>query len=87
MKIFSKTPKAFVLPVALLCSSVWADVVYINENGLADTLRTGDYVEINSNSDLNNLSVSKFGKTVVSISSWLMEQVLLVKVVMMPVFR
>ena len=60
MKIFSKTPKAFVLPVALLCSSVWADVVYINENGLADTLRTGDYVEINSNSDLNNLSVSKW---------------------------
>ena len=54
MKIFSKTPKAFVLPVALLCSSVWADVVYINENGLADTLRTEDYTILTSGASLNN---------------------------------
>lgn len=50
MKIFSKTPKAFVFPVALLCSSVWADVVYINENGLADTLRTEDYIVLSNQS-------------------------------------
>ena len=54
MKIFSKTPKAFVLPVALLCSSVWADVSYINENGLADTLRTGEYTVLTSGASLNN---------------------------------
>ena len=54
MKIFSKTPKAFVLPVALLCSSVWADVSYIDESGEVAYVKDGDYTILTSGASLNN---------------------------------
>ena len=55
MKIFYKTPKAFVLPVALLCSSVWADVAYIDENGAEANVKDGDYTVL-SNQSIGNLN-------------------------------
>ena len=55
MKIFSKTPKAFVLPVALLCSSVWADVSYIGESGEVAYVKDGDYTVL-SNTSIENLN-------------------------------
>lgn len=55
MKIFSKTPKAFVLPVALLCSSVWADIAYIDENGVSRTKLTSEYTVL-SNQSIGNLN-------------------------------
>lgn len=50
MKIFYKTPKAFVFPVALLCSSVWADIAYIDENGASQTKLTGEYAVLENTS-------------------------------------
>lgn len=55
MKIFSKTPKAFVLPVALLCSSVWADISYIDENGSEIFVKDGGYTVL-SNTSIGNLN-------------------------------
>ena len=54
MKIFSKTPKAFVLPVVLLCSSVWADVSYIGADGEVAYVKDGDYTILTSGASLNN---------------------------------
>ena len=56
MKIFSKTPKAFVLPVALLCSSVWADVSYINESGEVAYVKDGGYTVLTNESAIGNLT-------------------------------
>lgn len=56
MKIFYKTPKAFVFPVALLCSSVWADISYIDESGVSQTKKTGDYIVLDNEKIKNNLS-------------------------------
>ena len=56
MKIFYKTPKAFVFPVALLCSSVWAAIAYIDENGVSQTKLTGEYMVLDNNNVKTNLS-------------------------------
>ena len=55
MKIFYKTPKAFVFPVALLCSSVWADIAYIDESGAEAYVKDGGYTVL-SNTSIGNLN-------------------------------
>lgn len=56
MKIFYKTPKAFVFPVALLCSSVWADISYIDENGAEIFVKEGGYTVLDNDNVKTSLA-------------------------------